>query len=109
MAKRRANGEGSLRRRKDGRWECTFMVGWQDDGRRKTKSFYGLSQEEVLKKAREWKARCTPAMIATKEYFFDEWADMWFALHKEVRKYFLHNFLLFRAVSAPNHFLFVTL
>ena len=39
MAKRRANGEGSLRRRKDGRWECTFMIGWQDDGRRKTKSF----------------------------------------------------------------------
>lgn len=83
MAKRRANGEGSLRRRKDGRWECTFMIGWQDDGRRKTKSFYGASQEDVLKKAREWKARYTPAMIATKEYFFDEWADMWFALHKE--------------------------
>ena len=33
----------------------------------------------------------------------------WLEMYQEVRKYFLHNFLLFRAVSAPNHFLFVTL
>ncbi len=83
MGKRRANGEGSLRQRKDGRWECTFMVGWKDNGRPKTKSFYGPTQEAVLRKAREWKVRCSPTMLATKDYLFSEWADMWFALHKE--------------------------
>ena len=30
MAKRRANGEGTLRKRKDGRWESAIMVGWNN-------------------------------------------------------------------------------
>ena len=32
MAKKRSNGEGSLRKRKDGRWELSIMVGYHDDG-----------------------------------------------------------------------------
>ena len=47
MAKRRrANGEGTLRQRNDGRWECTVMVGFRDNGQRKYRSFYGQTQKE---------------------------------------------------------------
>ena len=35
MSKRRYNGEGTIRKRPDGRWECTVMIGFQEDGRRK--------------------------------------------------------------------------
>lgn len=33
MAKRRSNGEGTLRLRADGRWEMTIMDGFRDDGK----------------------------------------------------------------------------
>ena len=50
MAKKRTNGEGTIRQRDNGLWECTIMDGFQSDGRRKTKSFYGKTQGEVKKK-----------------------------------------------------------
>ena len=32
MAKKRANGEGSIRKRKDGRWEGRCVVGYDQRG-----------------------------------------------------------------------------
>ena len=53
MSKKRSNGEGSLRRRTDGRWECTIMDGYFPNGKRKYKSFYGKTQKEVKQKVQE--------------------------------------------------------
>ena len=33
MAKRRKKGEGSVRRRKDGRWEGRVVIGYDEKGR----------------------------------------------------------------------------
>lgn len=49
MSKKRANGEGYLRKRKNGTWELTIMTGYHPDGRRKYKSFYGKTQKIVKK------------------------------------------------------------
>ena len=54
MAKRRSNGEGTLRQRPNGLWELTLMDGFQSDGRRKYKSFYAKTQKEVKQKARAY-------------------------------------------------------
>ena len=81
--KRRANGEGTLRKRPDGRWESTIMIGWKDDGHRRFKSFYGKTQEEAQKKVLEWKKAYPKNSILQKDYVFGEWADMWFEIHKE--------------------------
>lgn len=36
MAGKRSNGEGTLRKRSNGLWECTMMmVGYKDDGTRR--------------------------------------------------------------------------
>lgn len=83
MVKRRANGEGTLRKRADGRWESVIMIGWKEDGRRQMKYFYGKTQEEVRKKVQEWRRLHQGNVLVQKEYCFGEWADMWFALHKE--------------------------
>ena len=83
MARRRANGEGSLRQRSDGLWECTIMDGFQPDGRRRYKSFYGKTQTEVRKKRNEYIRLRDAGMIVSKEYTFGEWADMWYENHKE--------------------------
>ena len=59
MAKRRANGEGNIRKRKDGRWEGRYTAGFDPDtGKRITRNVLGKSQAEVkqkLKEATMWK------------------------------------------------------
>jgi integrase len=47
MARRRAQGDGGMRRRPDGRWEGTVDLGWVD-GRRRRKYVYGRTQAEVV-------------------------------------------------------------
>ena len=51
MAKKRANGEGNIRKRKDGRWEGRYTVGYDEKaGKRITKSVLGRTQAEVKEK-----------------------------------------------------------
>ena len=81
MAKR-SNGDGSLRQRKDGRWELTIMDGYQRDGKKNLKTFYGMTPEEAEKKALEYKTAKTLGHVIEKSYRFSEWSDLWFEHHK---------------------------
>ena len=49
---RRGTGEGSIRRRSDGRWEARLDLGWRD-GERRRKSVYGRTRAEVAAKLRK--------------------------------------------------------
>ena len=57
MAKKRANGEGNIRKRKDVRWEGRYTAGYDSKtGKRIIKNVLGKTQAEVkekLKKALE--------------------------------------------------------
>lgn len=53
MAKR-SNGEGTLHKRKDGRWEARLMTGYRTDG-----------------------------LELGTNYTFNEWAGIWFENHKD--------------------------
>ena len=47
MAKqKRKNGEGTVRLRKDGRWEGRVVVGYDDNGKPKTKSVLAHTKGE---------------------------------------------------------------
>ena len=46
---RRGHGEGSIYKRKDGRWAATVDLGWVD-GKRHRKTVYGRTQDEVINK-----------------------------------------------------------
>ena len=49
MAKKRANGEGSIRKRKDGRWEGRYTAGYDTKtGKRIIKNVLGKTQAEVM-------------------------------------------------------------
>ena len=52
MRRKRDNGDGSIYRRKDGRWAGGVQVGFKD-GRRAMKVVYGKSRAEVLEKVRD--------------------------------------------------------
>ena len=59
MAKKRANGEGSIRKRKDGRWEGRYTAGYDaKTGRRITKNVLGKTQAEVKEKLKKALEEC---------------------------------------------------
>lgn len=60
MPKRRANGEGNIRKRKDGRWEGRYTAGYdQETGKRIIKNVLGKTQAEVKEKLPTTE-RCQP-------------------------------------------------
>ena len=51
MAKKRANGEGSIRKRADGRWEGRYTAGYHPEtGKRIIKNVLGKTQAECKAK-----------------------------------------------------------
>ena len=51
MAKKRANGEGNIRKRKDGRWEGRYTAGYDaKTGKRIIRNVLGKTQAEVKEK-----------------------------------------------------------
>ena len=52
MAKKNANGEGTITRRADGRWVGAASLGWQGDKRRR-KWIYGRTKQDVAQKLRQ--------------------------------------------------------
>ena len=54
MAKRRANGEGNIRKRKDGRWEGRYTAGTDPvTGKAIIKNVLGKTQAEVKEKLKK--------------------------------------------------------
>jgi len=83
MARKRTNGEGTLRQRPNGTWELTLMDGFQTDGKRKYKSFYAKTQKEVKEKAKAYQSAKADGLVVDEVYSFSEWADVWFENHKD--------------------------
>lgn len=77
MPGKRSNGEGTLRKRPNGLWECTMMVGYQEDGRRRYKSFYGKTQKEAKDKAEAYKRDTAAGLYIDPNLTFQEWAQKW--------------------------------
>lgn len=78
MAKRRANGEGSIRKRTDGRWEGRYTAG-RDPVTGKTiyKSVLGKTQAEVKEKLKAAIEKNTIQNINAEHYTVGQWLDTW--------------------------------
>ena len=50
MAKKRKNGQGTVRERKDGRWEGRHIVGYDENGKPKTKNVLAKTKAECIEK-----------------------------------------------------------
>lgn len=76
MAKRRKQGEGTLRLRKDGRWEGRVVVGYDDKGLPITKNVTAKTKEEcVIKLERLREQYGKPTEKINPEMSFGEWID----------------------------------
>ena len=83
MAKKRANGEGNIRKRPDGRWEGRYTAGYHPKtGKRIIKNVLGKTQAEVkakLARAIEESKEIDP--IRSDEYTVAEWLRLWYELY----------------------------
>ena len=80
MAKKRANGEGNIRKRKDGRWEGRFTVGHDPiTGKQITKNVLGKTQAEVKEKLKKALAEAGQVdFTKSGKYTVGIWMDEWF-------------------------------
>ena len=83
MAKKRANGEGNIRKRKDGRWEGRYTAGYdKKTGKRIIKSVLGKTQAEVKEKlARAITEAETLDTRRLDEYTLGTWLQTWYELY----------------------------
>ena len=80
MARKRKSGTGTIRQRKDGRWEGRAVVGYDDKGLPKTKNVLAKSKHECQEKL----SKLMEAVGSTKsekiraDMPFGEWVDFWY-------------------------------
>ena len=85
MAKKRANGEGSIRKRSDGRWEGRYTAGYDPEtGKRITKNVLGKTQAEVKEKlAKAIEESKKLDIVRSDEYTVGEWLRLWYELYSK--------------------------
>ena len=80
MAKRRSNGEGNIRRRKDGRWEGRYTAGHDPvTGKQIFKNVLGKTQAEVKEKLQKALTQAGKVdFTKTGKYTVGAWMEVWF-------------------------------
>ena len=87
MPKKRANGEGSLRKRKDGRWEGRYTAGNDPaTGKPIHKSVLAKTQSEAKEKLKQAIAEAEKLdMSRAKSYTLGAWIKLWYEVYAEPR------------------------
>ena len=83
MAKKRKNGQGTVRERKDGRWEGRHIVGYDENGKPKTKSVLAKTKTECIEKLKKLQAEygeVAPFKIKP-DMRFGDWINYWYENH----------------------------
>ena len=87
MAKKRANGEGNIRKRKDGRWEGRYTAGHDPEtGKAIYKNVLGRTQAEAKAKLKA-AIEETKSLDVTKtgKYTVGAWMDEWFENYAKIK------------------------
>lgn len=80
MGRKRKNGEGTVRLRKDGRWEGRVVIGYDENGLPKTKNVLAKTKGECIEKLKALKSTITPdtPVKLKADMPFGEWLDYWY-------------------------------
>lgn len=83
MPKKRANGEGNIRKHKDGRWEGRYTAGYDPTtGKRIIKNVLGRTQSEVKEKLKAAMADAQVLDVSREdEYTVATWLKTWYDLY----------------------------
>lgn len=78
MAKKRGNGEGCIRKTKEGYWEARIMIGFNENGKSKYKVFSSKTRSEVSKKLSAYiseRKALTPETVRSDSVA--QWLNVW--------------------------------
>ena len=78
-SRRSAQGAGTIRQRKDGKWEARYTAGYDPGtGKQVQKSVYGATQKEVLKKLQQVQNDIdNGTYVEPTKLTVGEWMDLW--------------------------------
>ena len=85
LAKKRKSGTGTVRQRKDGRWEGRVVIGYDDSGLPKTKNVLAKTKRECQEKLRQ----LTEGMVGRNDrkvksdMLFGDWLCYWYENHSK--------------------------
>ncbi|MFT4106640.1 MAG: tyrosine-type recombinase/integrase [Lacrimispora sp.] len=108
MAKR-GQGEGTISKRPDGTWWARVSLGYDGQGKRKRKAFYGKTRKEVQEKL-------TAALndinndeyVESSDMTFERWLDVWLLEYKknyiEQRTYNIYRRYSKRVIKGLGHY-----
>lgn len=85
MARKRKAGDGTVRQRKDGRWEGRIVIGYDDNGYPKTKNVLAKTKKECIEKLQKLKEECgglKPEKVRP-EMPFGDWLTYWYENHSK--------------------------
>ena len=85
MARKRKAGDGTVRQRKDGRWEGRIVIGYDDNGYPKTKNILAKTKKECVEKLQKLKEACgelKPEKVRP-EMPFEVWLTYWYENHSK--------------------------
>jgi integrase len=74
---RRAKGEGSIFKRKDGLWQGAVTIGYDANGKQKRKTIYGKTRNKVRTKIDELKQRVAMGSISTDDPTLEAFLERW--------------------------------
>ena len=78
MAKKRGSSEGSIYRRKDGRWAAALTIGTDANGKQRRRTFYGHTRGNVEEKlARARAAQLDGLLLETNRLSVAEYLNRW--------------------------------
>ena len=84
MAKRRAKGEGNIRKRSDGRWEGRYVAGHDANGKPIRKNVLGKTQAEVREKLKQAISDARGLDVGkADEYTVGAWVETWYAVYSK--------------------------
>ena len=83
MSKRRANNEGSITKRKNGKWMASLKIGIGANGRPKYKYMYADTQKEALKRLDDLKISLNMGIsVENGEITVLKWCNIWMERYK---------------------------
>ncbi len=82
MGRKRKNGQGTVRLRKDGRWEGRVVVGYDEQKRPKTKNVLAKTKAECEEKLETLIKTHAKAKIAP-DMPFGDWIDHWYQTYSK--------------------------
>ncbi len=77
MSKKRAHGEGSISRRKNGTWQAALSIGPGADGKPRRRTVYGRTQREVLAKLEDLRREVQEGVVVTSNQTLGAYLDRW--------------------------------